>query len=127
VIINEQADNSSRDADSNDSDSETDSEQNEIDSDEPHNPDESMSGAERKLLRVISEFSEEHQEQIDARDQMESGIVSNNVVADNVLANANANANNEEQVDENDLSDLSQRIGDEQQTGGMPDPGDTLH
>jgi len=75
------------------------------------NPDESMSGAERKLLRVISEFSEEHQQEIDARDELEAGIVSGDEVA----------------IDENDLSDLSQRIGDDNPPGGMPDPGDTLH
>jgi len=73
--------------------------------------DESMSGAERKLLRVISEFSEEHQQEVDARDEMESGIV----------------PGDDEQLDEADLSDLSQRIGDDKQPGGMPDPGDTLH
>ena len=87
---------------------------------EEHGPDASISGTERKLLRVISEFSEEHQQEIDARDEFESDILkSKDDVADEV-----------DKFVENDLSDLSQRIehnGDETQSADIPDPGDTLH
>lgn len=86
-------------------------EQNDDDSEQEHGHDDSMSGAERNLMRVISEFSEEHQQEIAARDEMEAGILSGK----------------EEELDQTDLGDMSQRIGDDTQTGVMPDPGDTLH
>lgn len=67
---------------------------------------ETLSGAELDLLRVISEFSEEHQQEIDARDHMEAGIISKDTEIE-------------------DASDLSQRMSDE--PGDLPSPGDTLH
>ena len=72
---------------------------------------ETLSGPELELLRVISDFSEEHQEQIDARDQMEAGIVSNP----------------ERESDDADVADLSQRVGEDRKSGDLPEPGDTLH
>jgi len=80
-------------------------------SDDGHEPDDSIPGAERKLLRVISEFSEEHQQEIDARDEMESSIL----------------PGKDDKTDQTDLGDMSQRIGDDKPQGSMPDPGDTLH
>ncbi len=76
---------------------------------------ETLSGPELDLLRVISEFSEEHQQEIDARDQMEEGIIAKD---DDVSPD---DASLEESAD------LSQRISDDQQSGEMPSPGDTLH
>lgn len=70
---------------------------------------ETLSGPELELLRVISDFSDEHQQEVDARDEMEAGIGSKG------------------NDDANDIADLSQRIGDDGKSGDMPEPGDTLH
>jgi len=80
-------------------------------SDQKIDSDDDMSAAERKLLRVISDFSEEHQQEVDARDELEAGILSRE----------------RDDLSETDLGDMSQRVGDDKQPGGMPDPGDTLH
>ncbi len=71
--------------------------------------DEALSQPERDLMQVIANFSQEHQEEVDARDEMEDRILSKN--ADD---------------DTPDVSDLSQRISDDG-SGDMPEPGDTLH
>ena len=76
--------------------------------DDPDAHSETLSGPELQLLQVISDFSEEHQAEIDARDEMESRVLS---------GNANEEA---------DIADLSQRVGDER-SGELPEPGDTLH
>ena len=85
---------------------------------------ETLSGAEIDLMRVITEFSEEHQQELDARDQMEAGIVSKNTDTDAPVASDSI-----EEVEAVETvieeADLSQRIGDDQQPG--PAPGDTLH
>lgn len=100
-------------ADSNSSNDEDSSESEFIDSDDEegapeHN--ETLSGPELELLRVISDFSDEHQLEVDARDEVEAGIISK-----------------EGDIDDADVSDLSQRIGDDPKSGDMPEPGDTLH
>lgn len=77
-----------------------------IDSDDA---DETLSQPERDLMQVIANFSQEHQAEVDARDEMEDRILSKN--ADD---------------DTPDVSDLSQRISDDG-SGDMPEPGDTLH
>ncbi|MCL4135028.1 UNVERIFIED_CONTAM: hypothetical protein GTU68_005474, partial [Idotea baltica] len=92
----------------------------EIDDNEDHS--ETLSGPERDLLKVISDFSEEHQQEVDARDEMEAGI----------LSNKDAHSDNEvsddaDELDGIDLADLSQRVADETHNGDMPEPGDTLH
>jgi len=96
--------NSSSDADSSESES--------IDSDDEGAPEhnETLSGPELELLRVISDFSDEHQQEVDARDEIEAGILSQ-----------------EDDTEDADVSDLSQRIGDDPKSGDMPEPGDTLH
>jgi len=71
--------------------------------------DETLSQPERDLMRVISNFSDEHQEEIDARDEMEERMLSKNA--------------DEETPD---VGDLSQRLNDDG-SGDMPEPGDTLH
>jgi len=71
--------------------------------------DQTLSQPERDLLRVISNFSQEHQEEVDARDQMEERVLSKNADEDTP-----------------DVGDLSQRISDDG-SGDMPEPGDTLH
>ena len=72
---------------------------------------ETLSGPELELLRVISDFSDEHQQEVDARDEMEAGIGSKT----------------EEDKETIDVGDLSQRVGDDRKSGDMPEPGDTLH
>ncbi len=114
-----------QDADANPSDSENDagSEQGrgnkdgKDDKEELQESDEEVSDAERQLLRVISDFSDEHQQEVDARDQLEAEIVQ---AKDGVTDEA-------AEIVETDLSDLSQRVGDDTQPAGMPEPGDTLH
>jgi len=98
-------------SDTNDLENDVGTEADEGVSDAEHDPDDSMPGAERKLLRVIAEFSEEHQQEIDARDELESKIL----------------PSKDGKIDEADLGDMSQRLGDDQSPGDMPDPGDTLH
>ncbi len=93
--------------------SEDEIEVSDVDDNEDHS--ETLSGPERDLLKVISDFSEEHQQEIDARDQMEAGILSNKEV-DSV-----------DEIDEVELADLSQRVADETHNGELPEPGDTLH
>lgn len=82
------------------------------DDDDPKEHNETLSGPELELLRVISDFSDEHQQEIDARDQMESRILS-----DDDADNDNSDI---------DVADLSQRISDEH-NGELPESGDTLH
>jgi len=91
-------------ADSSDSDNDNDEE-----GAPEHN--ETLSGPELELLRVISDFSDEHQQEVEARDELEASIVSNKA----------------DENDDVDVSDLSQRLGDDRNSGDMPEPGDTLH
>lgn len=81
---------------------------------------EEMSGAERQLLRVISDFSDEHQQEVDARDQLEAGI---GQAKDGVTVEKDE----KDDIVETDLSDLSQPVVDDTQSTGLPEPGDTLH
>lgn len=96
------------DSDSDSVESEPDSPQDDEAQDDNAAHNETLSGAEIDLMRVISEFSDEHQQELDARDQIEAGVIKKN-----------------EDTVEEDAADLSQRIGDDQQPG--PAPGDTLH
>lgn len=96
---------------SDDSVSEEEREVSDIDNaDGPEEHNETLTGPELDLLRVIADFSEEHQQEVDARDEMEAKILSKN----------------DDELDEADISDLSQRIGDDKTIDG-PEPGDTLH
>ncbi len=105
-----------------DSDTDTDktehsgSDRKHIDDDEDdgapeHN--ETLSAPELELLRVISDFSDEHQQEVDARDAMEATLSSSK--------------NDDVDEPDSDVADLSQRVGDDRHAGDMPEPGDTLH
>lgn len=79
---------------------------------EPDEHNETLSAPELKLLQVISDFSEEHQQEVDARDEMESRMLSG--------------SSDEDEPDQDSIADLSQRVSDDH-SGDMPEPGDTLH
>jgi len=76
-------------------------------------PNETLSGPELELLQKISDFSDEAQLEIDARNEQESRILSRDSI-------------DEEESDEDEVADLSQRVQDDH-SGDMPDAGDTLH
>jgi len=113
-----------------------DSDNDDEDSDE-HNS--TLSGPEEQLMQTLSNFAEEHQLEVDARDQMEANMLSNqgddgeDAVSEASVADAsgpdsisNADSDADDDLEDIDLADLSQHTED-LKTGDLPEPGDTLH
>jgi segregation and condensation protein B len=98
-----------------------------------------LSGPEEQLMQTLSNFAEEHQLEVDARDQMEANMLSNQ--GDNIEdevneesvadvsgpdSKSNADSDADDDLEDIDLADLSQHTED-LKTGDLPEPGDTLH
>ena len=100
--------------------------------------DSTLSSPEEQLMQTLTNFAEEHQQEVNARDQMEANMLSNRSgntedqaseesvtdLSSDSIEGVNADANGE--LDEIDLADLSQHTED-LKTGDLPEPGDTLH